>query len=57
VAQDRDIWRKQAGGEGLDWTYVAQDRDKWRAIVNTVINLRVLQNAGNFFSSRITVSF
>ena len=20
----------KAGGEDLDWTYVAQDRDKWR---------------------------
>jgi hypothetical protein len=27
--------------EGLDWINVAQDRDKLRAVVNTVMNLRV----------------
>jgi hypothetical protein len=24
----------------VDWIHVAQDRDKWRALVNTVMNLR-----------------
>ena len=27
--------------EGMDWINVAQDRDRWRALVNTVMNLRV----------------
>jgi hypothetical protein len=27
--------------EGVDWLHLAQDRDQWRAVVNTVISLRV----------------
>jgi hypothetical protein len=27
---------------GLYWIDMAQDRDQWRALVNTVMNLRVL---------------
>jgi hypothetical protein len=26
---------------GMDWTDMDQDRNKWRALVNTVTNLRV----------------
>jgi hypothetical protein len=25
---------------GIDWTNMAQDREGWRALVNTVMNLR-----------------
>jgi hypothetical protein len=27
--------------DGMDWIDLAQDRDQWRAIVNTVMKLRV----------------
>jgi hypothetical protein len=27
--------------DGMDWVDVAQDRDQWRALVNTLKNLRV----------------
>jgi hypothetical protein len=29
------------GWNGVDWIDVAQNRDRWRAFVNTVMNLRV----------------
>jgi hypothetical protein len=32
---------RKIGWEGVDWTHLAEDRDQWRALVNTVINLRV----------------
>jgi hypothetical protein len=28
--------------DGVDWIDLAEDRDQWRALVNTVLNLRVL---------------
>jgi hypothetical protein len=41
----RDHWEDlDVGGIGwdsMDWIDMAQDRDQWRALVNTVINLRV----------------
>jgi len=29
------------GWEGVDWIHLAHDRDKCRALVNTVMNIRV----------------
>jgi hypothetical protein len=31
----------EIGWDGVDWIDLAQDRDQWRAILNTVMNLRV----------------
>ena len=32
---------QEVGCGGMDWIDVAQDRDRWRALVNTVMNLQV----------------
>jgi hypothetical protein len=32
---------REIGWDGMDWINLAQDREQWRALVNTVMNLRV----------------
>jgi hypothetical protein len=32
----------------VDWIHLAHDRDRWRALVNTVMNLRASKKAENF---------
>ena len=32
---------QEVGGGCGDWMELAQDRDRWRALVSTVMNLRV----------------
>jgi hypothetical protein len=32
---------REIGWDGMDWIDQAEDRDQWRALVNTVMNLRV----------------
>ena len=43
-----DIREMRGGG---DWMQLAQDRDRWRALVNTMMNFRVPESAGNFLTS------
>jgi hypothetical protein len=35
---------------GMVWVELASDRDRWKALVNTVMNLPVPQNVGNFLT-------
>jgi len=37
--------------EAMYWIDLVEGRDRCRALVNTVINLRVPYNAGNFLTS------
>jgi hypothetical protein len=32
---------REIGWDDMDWIDLVQDRDQWRALVNTVMNLRV----------------
>jgi hypothetical protein len=48
---------RMIGWGGMHWIDLSHDRDQWTALVNTVINLRVLQNVGNFLSSCVTCGF
>jgi hypothetical protein len=48
---------KEIRWDGMDWIDLAQDREQLQALVNTVMNLRIPQNAGKFLSSCTTDSF
>jgi hypothetical protein len=41
----------------MDWIDLAQNRDQWRALVNTVMNIRFPYNVGKFLSSCTIGSF
>jgi hypothetical protein len=42
--------RGEVGWGDVDWIDLAQDRNRWRALVNSVLNLRVPWNAGKLCS-------
>jgi hypothetical protein len=48
---------REIGWDVMDWIGLAQDGDDWRALLNTVMNLQVPQNAGKFLSSCTVGSF
>jgi hypothetical protein len=41
---------REIGWDGVDWVDLTQDRDQWRALGNTMMNLRLPYNAGKFLS-------
>jgi hypothetical protein len=40
----------EVGWADVGWIGLAKDRDRWRALVNSALNLRVPQNAGKLSS-------
>ena len=48
---------QEVGCGYMDWIGLAQDRDRWWTLVSAVMNLQILWNAGNFFTSYKPVSF
>jgi hypothetical protein len=32
---------REIGWDGMDWIDLDQDRDQWKALMNTIINLRI----------------
>jgi hypothetical protein len=38
---DSKVDVRKTGWSGIDWIVLAQDKGQWRAIVSTVMNLRV----------------
>jgi hypothetical protein len=32
---------REIGWDGVDWMDMAEDRDQWRALLSTILNLRV----------------
>jgi hypothetical protein len=43
-----NLW--ELGWGDVDWIGLAQDRSRWRAVVNSVLNLRVPWNTGKLSS-------
>jgi len=46
----------ETGWGHADWIHLTQGRDQWRALVNTVMNLRISQKAYHFLTSGVTIS-
>jgi hypothetical protein len=42
---------REIGFGDVDWIHLTQDRGTWLALVNTVMNLQVPKNEGNFLTS------
>jgi hypothetical protein len=41
------VYLREIEWSGMDWIHLAQDRDQWRALVNTIMKLRVREKLVN----------
>jgi hypothetical protein len=44
----------EVGWGDVDWIGLAQNRNRWRALVSSILNLRVPENAGKLSRSLTT---
>jgi hypothetical protein len=51
------VYLKEIGCECVDWIYLTQENDQRRTLLSTVMNIRISQTAGNFFSRRVATDF
>jgi hypothetical protein len=42
---------KEIGSAGVDWIDFAEGSDQWRVVASMVVNILVLEKAGDFLSS------
>jgi hypothetical protein len=47
----------EIGCGGIDWIDLSEDRYQWKVLVNTIMNLWVPYNVGNFLNSCTTDGF
>jgi 7,8-dihydro-6-hydroxymethylpterin-pyrophosphokinase len=57
IGADGRMYLREIGCESPDWTSLAWDKEEWRALVNTVMNIRVSLKVRNFLSSCVTIGF
>jgi hypothetical protein len=48
---------REIGRGNIEWIFLPVDKDQWRALANTVMNLRIPQNVRKFLSSRTIGGF
>jgi len=57
MANNIKMYVRVVGCDGVNWILLRLARNKLWALANTVMNIRVPYNAGNFLTSCETVSF
>jgi hypothetical protein len=51
------IYLREIRFKNFDSIHLAQDIDKWRTLVNTIKNFRIVQSVGNVLTTWITINF
>jgi hypothetical protein len=49
--EEKYMYLRETGHESAERTHLAQDRDKYRAVVNTEMNIRFSNDVGNLLGT------